>query len=112
MKKDIDYVKLVERAHLGDKEGLECLSELAEARLREDVGRITLNPDLPQDIVQETLLEMMKQLSELKTAERFWKWLTQIAFNKINHHHRKEKRYKTVLAAPGWDADEPRNGLR
>ncbi len=73
MKKDMDYVKLVERAQIGDKQGLERLTELAEVRLREDVGRITLNPDLTQDIVQETLLEMMKKLSELKTAERFWK---------------------------------------
>ena len=110
MKKDKDYVKLVERAQLGDKQGLERLTELAESRLREDVGRITLNPDLTQDIVQETLLEMMKKLGELKTADRFWKWLTQIAFNKINHHHRKETRYKAVLAAPGRDADEPRQG--
>ena len=100
----MDYVKLVEGAQLGDKEDLERLTELAELRLREDVGRITLNPDLTQDIVQETLLEMMKKLNELKTAERFWKWLTQIAFNKINHHHRQEKRYKTALAS-GRDAD-------
>ena len=46
MRKNIDYVRWVERAQLGDKQGLERLTELAEERLREDVGRITLNPDL------------------------------------------------------------------
>ncbi|MCF7973973.1 MAG: RNA polymerase sigma factor [Phycisphaerae bacterium] len=111
IKMDNDYVKLVERAQLGDKQGLELLTELAEERLREDVGRITLNLDLTQDIVQETLLEMLKKLGELKTADRFWKWLTQIAFNKINHHHRKEKRHETALVAHGGrDADEFRQG--
>ena len=62
MKKNVDYVSLVERAQLGDKQSLERLTELAEERLREDVSRITLNPDLTQDIVQEILLEMLKKL--------------------------------------------------
>jgi RNA polymerase sigma factor (sigma-70 family) len=112
MKKDIDYVKLVERAQLGDRQGLERLAELAEERLREDVGRITLNPDLTQDIVQETLLEMVKKLNELKTADRFWKWLTRIAFNKINHHYRKDKRYKTALTFSERDTEESQQGQK
>ena len=110
MRKNTDYIGLVERAQLGDKQGLERLTEVAEERLREDVGRMTLNPHLAQDIVQETLLEMVKKLDKLKTADRFWQWLTQIAYNKINHHHRNEKRYKTSLASPGRDADESRHG--
>ena len=46
MRNDIDYVRLVKQAQLGDKQGLERLTELAEERLREDVSRITLNSDL------------------------------------------------------------------
>ncbi|MHC4558097.1 MAG: hypothetical protein ACYS80_12425 [Planctomycetota bacterium] len=69
MKKNFDYVKLVERAQLGDKHCLDRLTELAEERLREDVGRITLDHDLTQDIVQETLLEMCKILGKLKRSE-------------------------------------------
>ena len=80
MSKNLDYVRLVERAQNGDKQGLEHLSELAEERLREDVGRITLNPDLTQDIVQETMLEMLKKLDKLREIDRFWKWLTNIAY--------------------------------
>ena len=109
MSKNINYVKLVERAQLGDKQGLERLTELAEERLREDVGRITLNPDLTQDIVQETLLEMLKKLGKLREADRFWKWLTNIAFNKINHHHRKEERYKTTPASSRGNTDGPQH---
>ncbi|MFC1792935.1 RNA polymerase sigma factor, partial [Planctomycetota bacterium] len=105
MKKNVDYVSLVERAQLGDKQCLERLTELAEERLREDVSRITLNPDLTQDIVQEILLEMLKKLGKLREADRFWKWLTHIAFNKINHHHRKEKRYKAAPASSSRNTD-------
>jgi RNA polymerase sigma factor (sigma-70 family) len=109
MSKNINYVKLVERAQLGDKQGLERLTELAEERLREDVGRITLNPDLTQDIVQETLLEMLKKLGKLREADRFWKWLIHIAFNKINHYHRKEKRYKTAPTSSRRDTNSPQH---
>jgi RNA polymerase sigma-70 factor (ECF subfamily) len=105
MKKKVDYVRLVERAQLGDKQCLDRLTKLAEERLREDVGRIVLNHDLTQDIVQEVLLEMFKKLRELKAADRFWSWLTKIAFNKVNHHYRKEKRSKTALASPVGDRD-------
>ena len=105
MSKNIDYMRLIERAQNGDKQGLEHLSELAEERLREDVGRITLNPDLTQDIVQETMLEMLKKLDKLKEIDRFWKWLTNIAYNKINNHHRKEKRYKTAPSSSMRDTN-------
>jgi RNA polymerase sigma factor (sigma-70 family) len=105
MEKNVDYVRLVEGARLGDKHCLDRLTELAEERLREDVGRITLNHDLTQDIVQETLLEMVKKLSELKASDRFWKWLTRIAFNKIKHHHRQERSLKIALESPARNGD-------
>jgi RNA polymerase sigma-70 factor (ECF subfamily) len=109
MKKNVDYVRLVERAQLGDKQCLDRLTKLAEERLREDVGRITLNHDLTQDIVQEALLEMFKKLRELKATDRFWNWLTKIAINKVSHHYRKEKRLKTALSCPVGDRDGQEN---
>jgi len=109
MSKNIDYVRLVERAQLGDRQCLERLTELAEERLREDVSRITLNQDVTQDIVQETMLEMLNKLGKLREADRFWKWLTHIAFNKINHHHRKEKRYETAPASSRRDTNGPQH---
>ena len=100
-----DYIELVRKARLGDKECLNRLAEAARVHLHEYVLRLTLQEDLTQDIVQEALLEMFKKLRELKAADRFWNWLTKIAFNKINHHYRKEKRLKTALASPVGDRD-------
>jgi len=99
MEQTADYVRLVKRAQLGDKESLERLSELAEERLRVDVFRLTLQEDLTQEIVQESLIEMLKVLSNLKDAHKFWPWLYRIAINKMHLHYRTEKRRRTATAS-------------
>ena len=91
-----DYVKLVEQARLGDKDSLDRLAEVVRVRLREYVCRLTLQDDLTQDIVQESILEMFRVFDKLKRAERFWPWLYGIAFNKIRNHYGKQWRRKTI----------------
>ncbi len=99
MEKTVDHVRLVKRAQLGDKESLDRLTELAEERLRVDVFRLTLQEDLAQEIVQESLFEMFRVLNDLKEAHRFWPWLYKIAINKMRLHYRTEKRRRTVTAS-------------
>ncbi|MHC4743628.1 MAG: RNA polymerase sigma factor [Planctomycetota bacterium] len=99
MEKTADYVRLIKKAQLGDNESLERLSELAEERLRVDMFRLTLQEDLAQEIVQESLIEMLRVLSDLKEAHRFWPWLYKIAINKMRLHYRTEKRRRTVTAS-------------
>ena len=82
-----DHVRLVRKAQLGDKESLDHLTELAEERLRVDLYRLTLQDDLAQEVVQETLFEMLRVLNNLKEANRFWPWLYRIAINKVRLHY-------------------------
>lgn len=96
MDKDIDHIRLVDQARLGDKESLEQLAKLAQESLRDDVYRMSLDAHLTDDIVQETILEMVKILGELKESDRFWPWLYKIALNKLRLHHRREKVRRTV----------------
>jgi DNA-directed RNA polymerase specialized sigma24 family protein len=96
MDKDIDYIRLVDQARLGDKESLDHLVKLAQESLRDDVYRMSLDAHLTEDIVQETLLEMVKILGELKETDRFWPWLYKIALNKLRLHHRRQKVRRTV----------------
>ncbi|MBW8014897.1 MAG: sigma-70 family RNA polymerase sigma factor [Planctomycetes bacterium] len=91
-----DYIKLVEKAQLGDKESMNLLAQLARERLRVFAYRLTLREDLSQDIVQESMLEMFKVLGKLKRADRFWPWIYTITYNKIRRHWRTEKRHKSV----------------
>jgi RNA polymerase sigma-70 factor (ECF subfamily) len=96
MEKNIDYVKLVTQAQLGDKECLNRLAEASRVRLYTYVYRYTLSDELTQDIVQETILKMLEVLNELQEADRFWPWLFKIALNKILIHRRAEHKRRNV----------------
>jgi RNA polymerase sigma-70 factor, ECF subfamily len=92
-----DYVEHVGKAQAGDIESLDRLVQLTREPLLAYVFRITLQEDLTQDIVQETMLEMFKVIGKLNRADRFWPWLCKIALNKVHRHYRTEKRHKTLL---------------
>ncbi len=91
---ECDYLELVRKAQLGDRDSLTHLAETARVRLYEYVFRLTLTEDLAQDIVQETILEMLRLLGKLRKADRFWAWLYGIAFNKVRGHYGKQWRHK------------------
>jgi RNA polymerase sigma-70 factor (ECF subfamily) len=96
MKESIDYVGLVQKAQLGDKECLNRLAEAVRERLYAYVYRYTLADDLTGDIVQESILKMLEALGELREADQFWPWLCKIAFNKIRLYHRKEQQHRKI----------------
>jgi len=96
MAENNDYVKLVKQAQLGNGGALNRLARVARERLRTDVYRLTLDNNLTQDIVQESLLEMFRVLRDLREPEKFWPWMYKIALNKLRFHRRTEKRRKTV----------------
>jgi len=91
-----EHAELVRKAQLGDKECLSRLAEVARVHLGEYVLRLTLQEDLTQDIVQESILEMFRVFNKLKRADRFWGWLHGIAFNKIRSHYGRQWRHKTT----------------
>lgn len=90
-----DDIVLVKKAQLGDRDSLSHLAETARVRLHQYVLRLTLNEDLTQDIVQETMLEMLRILQKLRKAETFWPWLYGIATNKTRSHYGKLWRRRT-----------------
>jgi len=90
------HAELVKKAQLGDKECLDRLAEAVREHLRGYIFRLTLQEDLTQDIVQESILEMFKVFDKLKRIDRFWAWLDGIAFNKVRSHYGRQWRHKTV----------------
>ncbi len=90
-----EHAELVKKAQLGDRESLKRLAEAARVHLRAYVFRLTLQEDLTQDIVQESILEMFKVFDKLKKTEKFWAWLNGIAFNKVRSHYGRQWRHKT-----------------
>lgn len=88
---DVNYLELVRQAQLGNQESMDRLAQLAKGRVCAYIYRLTLNYDLTQDLLQETLLEMVKSLKELKHAEAFWSWLYRTAMGKVQHYFRNQQ---------------------
>ena len=83
-----DYPQLVRQAQLGDSVGLNLLAQKVRGELSTYIYRVTLDFDLTEDIVQETLLEMVRAIKGLKDSRRFKSWLLCIASTKIKKHYR------------------------
>lgn len=96
MENDVNYLELVEKARLDDQESINKLAELAEGRLFAYIYRLTLNYHLTEDLLQETLLAMVKSIKELRQPERFWVWLFRTALGKVQHHFREQQQQKLI----------------
>jgi RNA polymerase sigma-70 factor (ECF subfamily) len=96
MSKNIVYRSLIHEAQLGNEESMGHLAELVEGRLFAYIYRLTLNYDLAEDLLQETLLEMVESLKKLEHIDRFWFWLFRTAMGKTQHHFRSGRSRKMV----------------
>lgn len=85
------YLQLVTQAQTGNYNSTDQLATLVQDRLYPYIYRITLDHDLAQDILQETLLTMLKKISSLRQADRFWPWIYQIASSKTCRHFRAQQ---------------------
>ena len=89
---------LVERAQRGDREVLNRLAGAVKVRLYEYTVRMTLDEQLAEDIVQESLLTMVQDIKILRDTRQFWPWLMKIATNKVRNHHRRNGRRTALLS--------------
>lgn len=95
MKTDVSELVIRVAADKGH-EHMEELIEAVQPRIRAYILRCTLNEDLTEDILQETMLQVLISLKSLKNPERFWPWLYKIASNKIISHFRKDKYHSSI----------------
>ncbi len=99
MDNDVNYLKLiglVSKAKYGDQQSMSSLAELVKDKLFAYIYRLTLKYDLAQDILQETLLEMVESLKHLDRADRFWPWMFRTAMGKVQHHFRDKQDKETM----------------
>ncbi len=90
-------LELVEGSRRGDKKSMEFLADYTQDRLSGYIYRLTLDHDLAQDILQETMLEMVQSIKKLRDAEKFWPWIFRTALGKVQHHFRDKKREQARL---------------
>lgn len=86
-------LNLIRRAQSGCQDSVSRLSRLAQKRVQTYIYRMTLDFHLAQDLCQDTLLEMIRHLPELRVESppAFWAWLHKTALNKIRYHIRQRR---------------------
>jgi RNA polymerase sigma-70 factor (ECF subfamily) len=72
---------LVERARAGDQHAFALLVHKYQRRIERLIARMVRDPDLVQDIAQETFLRAYRALHQFRGDAQFYTWLYRIAVN-------------------------------
>jgi len=92
MSKDNEYIQqLLSEARSGSRTSMGRLAVVIWERLYPFVFRTTLNHDLTEDVLQETLLSIVRQVTSLRESQRFWPWVYRIARSKIQDNLRRRR---------------------
>jgi len=82
---------LVLRCQIGDKEALNELVNRYQGPLLYFISRLSANPEMTEDIFQDTWLTVIKRICSLKKLDAFSIWLYRIARNKVYQQLRRKK---------------------
>ena len=94
------YIQFLAEARSGGQAALGRLAVLVWERLYPFVLRTTQDRDATEDILQETLLTMLRRLGSLRDGERFWPWIYRIAWSRIQDRVRNRRlasRHETTV---------------
>ena len=89
---------LISEAIEGNLSSQRELSVKVSLKLRSYIYRSTLDDNLTDDILQETMLIMIDKIGSLKTPNAFWSWIFKIASNCIIDHYRQNARHKKLVS--------------
>jgi RNA polymerase sigma-70 factor (ECF subfamily) len=90
MQDEVDQV-LLERARAGDRPALEMLLERHQARVYRFGMKMCRDPDLAQDVLQDTLLSVARGIRDFRGASSLSTWLYTIARSFCIKKRRKSK---------------------
>lgn len=88
---------LIARAKAGDKYAFEILISNNFSILKGYVLKLTLNNELTEDIVQDTLLSAVIHIDSFVSNAKFSTWLIKIATNKYRDYLRRNKETDILL---------------
>jgi len=88
----LDELILIEKAKLGNKSALNTLLTENYNFLRGYIIKMTCDPTLSQDILQETMLKAVLNIKKFSPKAKFSTWLISIATNQYRDNIRKNKR--------------------
>ncbi len=83
---------LILRCQIGDKDAFAGLIERYQAPLRYFISRLSANPEMAEDIFQDTWLTVIRRIHTLKKIDAFSTWLYRIARNKVYQQLRRKRK--------------------
>ena len=104
---------LVLRCQTGDKDALAELIDRYQAPLRYFISRLSANPEMVEDIFQDTWLTVIRRIYSLKKLDAFSPWLYRIARNKVYQQLRRKKMVSKLddkIMAPNNTEDDVFSG--
>ena len=115
-------IQVIQQAQGGNSQNLSVVAEQVRQKVYTYIYRLTLDYHLTQDLTQETVLEMIKALPQLKVlhVNGFWGWIFRTALGKVQHHFRlqgarrlalKTTSDESVLKSRPIDDNNPMNAL-
>ena len=90
--------ELLSEARSGSKRSMGLLADIVRERLYSFVFRTTLDHDMTEDVLQETLLSMVGNVACLRDERRFWPWVFRIAYNKLQDNLRSRRNHGSAKA--------------
>ncbi len=83
-------IQAIRQAQAGNLRSLAAVAEQVRPKVYTYIYRLTLDYHLAQDLSQETVLEMIKALPQLRVphVNGFWAWIFRTALGKVQHHFR------------------------
>ncbi|HSW02375.1 MAG TPA: sigma-70 family RNA polymerase sigma factor [Sedimentisphaerales bacterium] len=100
------YIQFLDGARAGEQAATGRLATLVWEQLYPFIFRTTLDRDATEDLIQETLLAMLRQLGSLRDPERFWPWIYRIAWSKIRDRLRDRRLRSHYEETALRDADD------
>src|SRR4051794_15517092 len=87
-----DLPSLIESARTGRTTSLDALLSRVHRRVHQWASRFTDDADAADDVTQEVLIKLGRQLSSYRGTSRFSTWLFSVTRNVALSHRRKERR--------------------
>ncbi|MHC4638158.1 MAG: RNA polymerase sigma factor [Planctomycetota bacterium] len=99
MSESIECSELVAQACLGNRKSMGELANLVQKRIYPYLYQATFDHNTSDDLLQETLLEIIRGIHYLRHSNSFWAWVSRIAKSKLQDSYRKQQRQTARLSA-------------
>jgi len=91
-------IRALERVRAGDRDAFRSLVERHQEAVYSFVLRLVRNPDVAEELAQESFVRAFASLQSFRSAARFRTWLIQIALNLVRDRRRATGRRPVLVS--------------